>query len=109
MNPADVGLGEQVVTLMQQVFRNHPEVEKVILYGSRAKGNYKVGSDIDLSMQGEGLSFSLLSTIHEELYALPIPYTVDLSILDNIENANLIEHIQRIGKIFYSKEKHEKR
>ncbi len=109
MNPADVGLGEQVVTLMQQVFRNHPEVEKVILYGSRAKGNYKVGSDIDLSMQGEGLNFSLLSTIHEELYTLPIPYTVDLSILDNIENANLVEHIQRIGKIFYSKEKHEKR
>jgi len=103
MNPSDMGLGEQVVTLIQDMFRGHPEVEKVILYGSRAKGNYKVGSDIDLSMQGGGLNFSLLSTIHEELYELPIPYTVDLSILDNIDNSNLVEHIQRVGKVFYSK------
>jgi len=103
MKPSDMGLGEQVVTLIQDVFRGHHEVEKVILYGSRVKGNYKVGSDIDLSMQGDGLNFSLLSTIHEELYELPIPYTVDLSILDSIDNSNLVEHIQRVGKVFYSK------
>ena len=109
MNPADVGLSAQVVALIRDVFRKHPEVEQVILYGSRAKGNYKVGSDIDLSMQGQGLNFSLLSTIHEELYELPMPYTVDLSILDSIDNASLVEHIQRVGKVFYNKEKHEKR
>jgi len=109
MNPADMGLGEKVVALIRGVFHKHPEVNQVILYGSRAKGNYKVGSDIDLSMKGEGLNFSLLSTIHKELYALPIPYTVDLSILDSIDNTNLVEHIQRVGKILYRKEKHEKR
>jgi len=103
MNPADVGLGERVIALIQGVFRKHPEVEEVWLYGSRAKGNYKVGSDIDLSMTGERLDYGLLSIINQELYDLPIPYTVDLSIRSKISNPNLLEHIERVGLLFYSK------
>ena len=106
MKLAEVGLSDQVAALIRDVFRKHPEVETVILYGSRAKGDHKPGSDIDLSLQGEGLSLSLLSTIHNELDELPIPYTVDLSILDRIDNSNLADHIQRVGKLFYSKEQH---
>jgi len=106
MNPADVGLGEKVIALIQDVFRTHPEVEEVWLYGSRAKGNYKAGSDIDLSMVGEQLDYGFLSTINQELYDLSIPYTIDLSILSTISNADMVEHIKRIGEIFYSRESH---
>jgi len=95
------GLGKKVVDAIQAVFSKHPEVNEVILYGSRAKGNYKVGSDIDLTMTGENLDTSLLSTINQELYDLPIPYMIDLSILKHISNPNLVEHIQRVGKVFY--------
>ncbi|PCI44510.1 MAG: hypothetical protein COB41_04175 [Proteobacteria bacterium] len=109
MNNAEFGLGEAVIRSVLEVFSAHPEVDEVILYGSRAKGNYKEGSDIDLTMKGKDLNFSLLSTINQQLYDLPIPYTVDLSILSNISNANLVEHIHRVGKVFYSKEAYAKR
>jgi len=104
MTDNNFGLGEYVMASIRDVFAAHPEVDEVVLYGSRAKGNYKVGSDIDLTMKGEAVDFSLLSTISQELYDLPIPYTVDLSIFSNISNANLVEHIERAGKLFYRKE-----
>jgi predicted nucleotidyltransferase len=109
MTEQKFGLGKKVVDTIQEVFSKYPEVDKVILYGSRAKGNYKVGSDIDLTMKGENLDTSLLSTINQELYDLPIPYMIDLSILAHISNPNLVEHIQRVGKVFYDKEKYGKR
>ncbi|MDQ7001496.1 MAG: nucleotidyltransferase domain-containing protein [Ghiorsea sp.] len=101
---ARFGLGEPMVAAICDVFSLHPEVDEVVLYGSRAKGNYKVGSDIDLSMKGKALDFALLSTINQQLYDLPIPYTVDLSILADISNPNLVEHIQRVGQVFYRKD-----
>jgi len=60
--------------------------------------------DIDLTMKGEAIDVSVLSTISQELYDLPIPYTVDLSIFSNISNAKLVAHIERAGKVFYRKE-----
>jgi len=106
MSETNFGLGAVVIASIQDVFAAHPEVDEVILYGSRAKGNYKVGSDIDLTMKGEAVDFDVLSTISQELYDLPIPYMIDLSIFSNISNANLVEHIERIGRVFYSKGKH---
>jgi len=107
MTKTHFGLGEPIIASIRDVFATHPEVEMVVLYGSRAKGNYKVGSDIDLTMKGEAVDFSMLSTISQELYDLPIPYMVDLSIFSNINNPNLVEHIGRVGKVFYSKGEHE--
>ncbi|MDQ7005186.1 MAG: nucleotidyltransferase domain-containing protein [Ghiorsea sp.] len=104
MTETNFGLGDGVTISICDVFAAHPEVDEVILYGSRAKGNYKVGSDIDLTMKGDAVDFSLLSTISQELYDLPMPYTVDLSIFSHISNANLVEHIERVGKLFYRKE-----
>jgi len=101
MNNKAFGLGEVVIAAVQGVFALHPEVDEVILYGSRAKGNYKVGSDIDLTMKGERLGSALLSTINQELYDLSIPYMVDLSILSNITNPKLVGHIERVGMVFY--------
>lgn len=97
------GLSQEVIQHIQAVFSSHAEVDEVILYGSRAKGNYKLGSDIDLSMKGEGIDFALLSTISEEFIELPIPYTVDVSIFSNITNPDLIEHIERVGVLFYKR------
>ncbi|MBN4082397.1 nucleotidyltransferase domain-containing protein [Mariprofundus ferrooxydans] len=105
MSETKLGLGAVIIASIQDVFAAHPEVEEVMLYGSRAKGNYKVGSDIDLTMKGEMVDFSVMSTISQELYDLPIPYTVDLSIFSNITNEALVKHIERVGKVFYSKGK----
>jgi len=103
MKPTKFGLGFAIIDSIQAVFAAHPEVDEVILYGSRAKGNYKVGSDIDLTMKGEAVDFASLSTISQELYDLPIPYSVDLSIFSNINNEALVQHIERVGQVFYRK------
>ncbi len=97
------GLGQSTIDQIRQVFSAHSEVESVVLYGSRAKGNYKVGSDIDFSMKGEGLEFSLLSSIADELDELPLPYQFDLSIFDNISSPDLVAHIERVGVLFYKR------
>ncbi len=97
------GLKESYIQQIQSVFAEYPAIEKVILYGSRAKGNYRKSSDIDLSLVGQTLDFNLLIKIENKLDDLLMPYNIDLSILHKIENLELIEHIERVGMIFYEK------
>jgi predicted nucleotidyltransferase len=85
------------------VLSHSPQVEKAILYGSRAKGNYKNGSDIDLTLRGAGLTLNVLYKIMDELDDLLLPYTIDLSIFDNISDPDVVKHIQRVGVTFYEK------
>ena len=97
------GLKEEDIQKMQAVFASYPNVESVVLYGSRAKGNYKPGSDIDLTMHGKHLTIPQLRDIAEALDNLLLPYTIDLSIYAQLEHAELREHIERVGQLFYSK------
>ncbi len=73
------------------------------MYGSRAKGNYSAGSDIDITLKGEELDLEQLNKINIDLDDLLLPYTFDLSILHQISNPELIEHIERVGKFFYKR------
>ena len=73
----------------------------MILYGSRAKGNFREGSNIDLSIDSKELSYAQLLRIETEIDDLNMPYKVDLSILRMIDNQNLVEHIARYGVEFY--------
>ena len=75
---------------------------KVILYGSRAKGNYKNGSDIDLCFFGKDLTKDIIYKIDLVLDDLLLPYSFDLSIYKDLENQELKDHIDRIGTVFYS-------
>lgn len=97
------GLPETAVQKIGAILRRYPQVEKAILYGSRAKGNYKNGSDIDLTLRGRGLTLNVLYKIMDELDDLLLPYIIDLSILDKISDPDVIEHIQRVGVTFYEK------
>lgn len=99
------GLSEKTVKQIFSVFEGFPEIEKAVLYGSRAKGNFKTGSDIDLTLYGEKLSARLLGDIAEALDDLLLPYTIDLSIFDDLNHAKLREHIERVGVVFYEKKK----
>ncbi len=84
-------------------FVSHKEIEEVVLYGSRAKGNYKPGSDIDLTLKGEKISGGILNKICMELDDLLLPYTFGISIYDDLNNSDLLDHINRIGFTFYKK------
>ena len=98
------GLPETTVEKIGGVLAKHPEVDSAILYGSRAKGNYKLGSDIDLTLVGSGLVYRDLLNIMDELDDLLLPYTIDLSILEMIDHAGLREHIERVGQEFYRRQ-----
>ena len=97
------GLKEKHINAINNVFKKYTEIQQAILYGSRAKGNYRNGSDIDLSLKGKTLTLSLLFKIEIELDDLLLPYKIDLSIYHKIENSDLINHIKRVGIIFYEK------
>ena len=99
------GLRESTIERINAIFAAHREIEQVILYGSRAKGNYRHGSDIDLTIRGEGISLSELMKIETELDDLLLPYTIDLSLLHRINDADLIDHVSRIGVVFYERSK----
>ena len=98
------GLQPEAVEQIRSVFARHPEVETAILYGSRAKGNFKPGSDIDLTFKGKGLDLTVLNRIDTELDDLLLPWSFDLSIYSQITSPDLIEHIDRAGVIFYQQE-----
>ncbi len=97
------GLSNTTIQKIRLVLSDYPQVDQAILYGSRAKGNYKNGSDIDLTLRGEGLTLNVLYKILEDFDDLLLPYTIDLSIFHNISAPDVIEHIQRVGVIFYEK------
>jgi len=97
------GLPSASVKKIQGVLSRHPEVEKAVLYGSRAKGNHKKGSDIDLTVCGEALTVPVLMTIMNELDDLLLPWMIDLSIFDHITHVKLREHIERVGVVFYER------
>ncbi len=94
------GLTKATIDKMCAVFARFPEVEKVVLYGSRAKGNFKTGSDIDLTLHGESLTADLRSAIASALDDLLLPYTIDLSVFEDLNHAKLREHIERVGVVF---------
>lgn len=96
------GLKDADLEAMRAVLAQFPAITKAIIYGSRAKGNFKPGSDIDLALVGDDLSLSNLFAIETAFDELLLPYKVDLSVYSHIENSDLLAHIERVGQVFYS-------
>jgi predicted nucleotidyltransferase len=97
------GLTTTTVERLQSVLAHYPEVEKAVLYGSRAKGTYRPGSDIDLTLCGGELNHTLLTRIDNELDDLLLPYQIDLSLMSSLSHPALLDHIRRVGVVLYEK------
>jgi len=97
------GLDDETIGKIQMVFAGFPEIVTAVIYGSRAKGDFKNGSDIDLTLKGKSLNLSIINKIELELDDLLLPHTFDISIFKQISNADLIAHIKRAGLLFYKK------
>ena len=98
------GLKQSVLNEIMGVFRKVSNIEEAILYGSRAKGTYKPGSDVDVVLKGDRLSLRDINKIILDLDDLNLPYTFDISIYHHIDNPELIEHIKRVGKNIYKRQ-----
>ena len=97
------GLKESDIELIQSVLSNYKEVDKVLIYGSRAKGTFKPASDIDLTLLGEKLNLTIQYKIENDLDDLMLPYLFDISIFNQISNTDLVEHINRDGIVFFQR------
>lgn len=97
------GLKQQHIDAINEHFARFPQIEQVIVYGSRAKGNYKNGSDIDLTVKGD-LDYSSLLKLENLLDDLLLPYKMDISLYRQISNPDLVDHIDRVGLTFYKKQ-----
>ncbi|RMG79140.1 MAG: nucleotidyltransferase domain-containing protein [Bacteroidetes bacterium] len=95
------GLKKYQIEAIRAVFSKYPGIKKAILYGSRAKGNYRPASDIDLTLTGENLDLPTLFKIEMELDDLLLPYKIDLSVKHKIESPELLTSIERDGVTFY--------
>lgn len=100
-DPKKFGLDTKIIKSINSVFSNYAQIKSVFIYGSRAKGNFKEGSDIDLVIKAPTLKTKDLLKIENEIENLMLAYKIDLSLFHQIENSDLIDHIQRVGIVFF--------
>ena len=93
-------LSSAEIAMMRNVFRNHPAVIEVRLFGSRAKGTHTSRSDVDFAVFGNITQLEG-EAIAAELDDLPLPYKYDVQVFDFIQVASLRDHIERIGLPVY--------
>ena len=95
------GLSDSVISELQAVFRRHDNIEKVLIFGSRSKGNYREGSDIDLAAIGKDLDYNQLLQILTEIDDLELLYSIDLLDYYKTVKTPIGDHIDRVGQVFY--------
>lgn len=88
---------------IQGVLAQYPQVKEAVLFGSWARGSARPGSDIDIALKGSGINLQVLNNISRDVDDLLIPNAVDLCIYDMIDDPDVLEHINRVGKVLYSK------
>jgi predicted nucleotidyltransferase len=98
----DFGLTHSDLHAIKQVLAKYPQIEQAIIFGSRAKGNYKSGSDVDIALKGAHLTSQLINRVSFELNEeTTMPYHFDVLNFHVLSEPALIEHIERVGKVLY--------
>lgn len=96
-----LGLSEKTLLSMMEIFSKQVGIRRVVVYGSRATGRYKEGSDIDLILDAPNLLFSELSALKVAFGDSMIPQEVDLALLHEVTNSELLSHIERVGIVVF--------
>lgn len=92
------GLREEDLSYIVSALKQFPEIKKAFIFGSRAKGTYKNGSDIDIAILGPAVSFTTVSRLHAMLEDEgPLPYLIDIVDYEHTDNPALKAHIDRVG------------
>ena len=94
------GLEQKELEIIKSVFKKNSKLKSVKIFGSRAKGNYRPNSDIDLALIGD-LDLLEAEKISSELDDLPLPYLFDVKVFNQITTTELLDHINRVGVFIY--------
>lgn len=97
------GFKEGEINQLASLFRKNTKIEKVVLFGSRALGNHKIGSDVDLSLFGNELNLNDILDLSIEIDTLSLPYKFDVVIFNRIEEKQLKDHIERVGIVLFER------
>ncbi len=97
------GLKEEQWDMLAGVFARNPKIDKVVLYGSRAKGTYKPFSDVDITLVGDELSVADLSDTINAIDDLLLPYMFDVSLYHQLNSPELLDHICRRGVVVFGR------
>ena len=96
------GLRESDLSEIRVILKQFPEIESARIFGSRAKGTHKLGSDVDLAVQGAGVSGDTVSRLHAELEELSdMPYFFDVVDFGSLKDGPFKEHICQFGVLVY--------
>jgi len=97
------GLSDEVLGLLRAAFAGYGKVDAVVVFGSRAMGNHRPGSDIDLAVKGGSITSEDMQEMVLALDNLGLLYKVDVRHYDTINNADLKAHVDRVGIDLYNK------
>jgi predicted nucleotidyltransferase len=99
------GLDVEIISFLCSLFFRNEKINEVVIFGSRAKGSYTKGSDIDLALKGDSLSLDDVYPIRFAIDDFGTLYSIDLLLYDDVKNTPVGDHIDRVGKVFYKKGK----
>jgi len=97
------GVGEKVWGMLHATWASFPQVKRAILYGSRARGDFHEGSDIDIAIDGPSMTSSEFAKVWNAIDDLPIIYTLDIIHLQSTTNPSLLNAVNQDGKVVYSR------
>jgi uncharacterized protein len=96
-----LGFTDRDMRTIKSILSSCPDVKSVYLFGSRAKGNYRLGSDVDLAIMNDGVSTGTVTKLQNEFTESSLPYRIDLVDFTRLTNQKFIDHIDRVGIPFY--------
>ncbi len=99
------GLRDEDISYIKKVIKKYQEINKALIFGSRAKVNYKNGSDIDIAIIGENVSFDTVSKLMGEFEDSHLPYMFDIIDYIHLNDKDVKEHIDRVGKVIFTRDK----
>lgn len=104
MNAEELGLLQSDVDEILAVLREFPEIDSAYIFGSRAKGNYRNGSDVDMALKGAISRDTQLTVSYLLNEYTMMPYRFDIAVYDDIKNEDLVAHIDSNGKLIYRRD-----
>ena len=100
----DFGLSAETLAAIVAVVASVGNVQRALIYGSRAKGTFRPNSDIDIMLEGDALTISDLSLVEERLDDLLLPWRFDVCARNRVSNEALIKEVDEWGKVVYEKQ-----
>jgi len=96
------GLLDRDLRFIREAIKKYPEIDEAIIFGSRAMGNYKKGSDVDIALKGQNVNRRTVIRLADDLNEVyPLPYFFDVINYNDISNEELKKHIDSVGKTIF--------